>query len=340
LVVDQVHRARQDFAMVDRRVTPGRVSRRQILRAGALLGLLGAVQSCSSPFAGRSLTLATGSMQGVYYNLGVALAAVWQDALGLSAPPEVRSTAGSLDNLRQLGAGSADVVFSQIDAAADLFEQTPQDSPRSLRALARIYDDVVHLVVPADSPITELGHLRGMRVSVGAPQSGVSLIASRLLAVAGLRAGDDLSAEQLGLTASATALVNRRLDAFFWSGGLPTQGVVDLAAEMQIRLVDLQSIIPDARKAYPEYAAGTVPAMSYGIPDAISTLLVRNVLLVTADMPDDLAGSLVESLFEAQQRLARATPIALTISPRAAIGTQPVPLHPGAEQFYRSEKDG
>jgi uncharacterized protein len=137
-----------------------------------------------------------------------------------------------------------------------------------------------------------------------------------------------------------TALVNRRIDAFFWSGGRPTQGINELAATTPIRLVDLKSIIPSARQAYPEYAAGTVPAMSYGIPDPVSTLLVRNVLLVTADMPDDLAGALVKALFEAQETLAQTTPIALTIDPRAAIGTQPVPLHAGAERFYRSEKDG
>jgi TRAP-type uncharacterized transport system substrate-binding protein len=91
---------------------------------------------------------------------------------------------------------------------------------------------------------------------------------------------------------------------------------------------------------YPEYVAGTVPAANYGIPEPVTSLLVRNVLLVTADMPDDLAAALVEALFKARQQLAEVTPIALTIDPRAAIGTQPVPLHPGAQQFYRSEKAG
>ena len=326
--------------MVDRWVAPERVARRRVLRASALLGLLTTLPGCSSPFADRSLTLATGSTQGVYYNLGVALATAWRHDLGLTAAPEVRSTAGSLDNLRQLDAGLADVAFSQIDAAAEQVELTPPDGPRAPRALARIYDDVVHLVVLADSPITEPGHLRGMRVSVGAPQSGVSLIASRLLDVVGLRPGDNLSAEHLGLIASAQALVNRRIDAFFWSGGLPTLGIDELAATIPIRLVDMEGIINTTRDAFPEYAAGTVPATSYRIPDPITTLLVRNVLLVTADMPDDLAGALVESLFAAQDTLAETSPIALRIDPRAAIGTQPVPMHPGAVRFYRTEKNG
>jgi uncharacterized protein len=316
------------------------LDRREVLRAGALLGLLAAVTACSSEFAGRRLTLATGATEGVYYNRGALLAKVWRDALGLAAAPEVRSTAGSLDNLQQLDAGTADVAFSQIDAAASQLGKLPADDPRSPRALARIYDDVVHLVVPAGSPVTTPEQLRGTRVSVGAPDSGVSLVARRMLEVAGLAPGTDLSAEQLGITDSATALVAGRLDAFFWVGGLPTQGITALAAAMPIRLVDLETIVGPARKAYPEYAAGTVPAMSYGMAAPITTLLVRNVLLVTADMPDDLAGALAEALFGAQEALAVTSPAALTIDPRAAIGTQPVPLHPGAEAFYRESKDG
>jgi TRAP transporter TAXI family solute receptor len=315
------------------------LGRRELLRAGALLGLLGVLPACSAPFAGRRLTLATGATAGVYYNFGTALAGVWRTDLGLDATPQVRSTAGSFDNLQQLDDGSADVAISQIDAVARRLGALAADDPRSPRALARIYDDVVHLVVPAGSPVTTPEQLRGTRVSVGAPDSGVSLVARRMLEVAGLTPGTDLSAEQLGIAESAEALRAGRLDAFFWVGGLPTQGITTLAAAMPIRLVDLESIVGAARKAYPEYAVGTVPATSYGMREPITSLLVRNVLLVPADMPDDLAGALAESLSGAQEALAVATP-ALTIDPRAAIGTQPVPLHPGAEAFYRAAKDG
>jgi TRAP transporter TAXI family solute receptor len=319
------------------------VGRRGVLRAGALLGLAAALPTglaaCSSPFAGRRLTVATGNTQGVYFIVGTKLAELWQHDLGLDTAPKVSSTAGSVDNLLQLDAGEADVAFCQIDAAARQLTQLPADDPRSPRALARIYDDVVHLVVPAGSPVATPAQLRGLRVSVGAPESGVSLVARRMLEVAGLTPGTDLSAEQLDLTKSADALAAGRLDAFFWVGGQPTQGITDLARAMPIRLVDLETIVGPARKAYPEYAAGTLPAMTYGMPEPITTLLVRNVLLVTADMPDDLVAALAAALFGGQEALAEASPVALTIDPRAAIGTQPVPLHPGAEAFYRASKD-
>lgn len=325
--------------MADRRG----MDRRQVLRAGAVLGLLAAVNACSSPFADRRLVVASGNTAGVYYKLGTALAAVWQDDLDLAVAPEVLSTDGSRDNLRRLAAGDADVVFSQIDVVAGEFAQSGPDGPtgpRAPRALARIYDEVVHLVVPTDSPIAVPADLRGKRVSVGARESGVAYVAERLLDVLGLRQGDDLSAEQLDLTDSAEALADGRIDAFFWVGGLPTDGITALAGRTPIRLVNLETLVAPTRERYPEYVDGTVPATTYGIPDPVTSLLVRNVLLVPAEMPDDLAAVLVESLFEARQALADTVPNALTINPRAAIGTQPVPLHPGAQRFYRAEKVG
>jgi uncharacterized protein len=324
---------------MDGRGPGARPSRRALLRAAALLGVLGGLSACSSPFAQRRLTLATGAVEGVYYVLGTELARAWRDGLGLAAAPQVRSTAGSVDNLLQLAAGSADVAISQIDAAAVQLDRTPPDAPRAPRALARIYDDVVHLVVPASSPVRSVADLRGARVAVGAPDSGVSLVARRLLEVSGLRPGDDLSAEQLGIADSPAALVAGRLDALFWVGGLPTQGIDALARQLPIRLVDLESIVEGAQRAHPEYSPTTVPAGSYGTPEPVTSLLVRNVLLVTADMPDDLAEALARAMFAAQDALAAATRAAVTIDPRSAIGSQPIPLHPGAQRFYRAEKD-
>jgi uncharacterized protein len=315
------------------------VGRRPVLRAFGALGLLAALPGCSSPFEGVRLTVATGGTQGVYYNLGNALADAWQARLELDARPAVLSTAGSVDNLDRLASGAADVVFSQVDTAAVQLARTPAADPRAPRALARIYDDVVHVVVPATSQATTLADLRGTRVSIGAPDSGVRVIAERLLATAGLSPATDFQAIQLGINESVDAVARGELDAFFWSGGLPTRGVSALAEVRPIRLLNLEDLVTPVRATFPEYAAGTVPAQSYGIPDPITTLLVRNFLLVGAGMPDDLASALVEGLFAAQEQLAAASPAALTIDLRAAIGTQPVPLHPGAERFFRAEKD-
>jgi TRAP transporter TAXI family solute receptor len=314
------------------------VDRRTVLRAIGGLALLATAGACASPFVNVRLTLATGGTQGVYFRLGNELATVWQERLGLLSRPEVLSTAGSVDNLQLLSSGSADVAFSQVDTAADQMRRIPPGDPRELRALARIYDDVVHVVVPASSPVTTLAGLRGARVSVGAPESGVAVIAHRLLTVAGLAPGTDFQPFQLGINESVAAMERGEIDAFFWVGGLPTDGVTQLAGVLPIRLLDLEDLVATVRETYHVYAPGTVPAGTYRIPDPVVTLLVRNFLLVGAGMPDDVAFALVRSLFDAQQQLADATPAALTIDPRSGIGTQPVPLHPGAEQFFRSAK--
>jgi TRAP transporter TAXI family solute receptor len=114
--------------------------------------------------------------------------------------------------------------------------------------------------------------------------------------------------------------------------------VTELAQIMPIRLLDLDDVVKPARSTYPVYAPGTVPAGTYRIADPVVTLLVRNFLLVRAEMPDDVAYALVESLFDAQEQLTAASPAALTIDPRSAIGTQPVPLHAGAERFFKVAK--
>ena len=307
----------------------------------ALLVAVGAglLAACSGPFADVRLRLATGSPQGVYFRLGSVLAAAWRDDLGLAAAPEVLSTAGSGENLALLLAGQADVVFSQADVAVEeLGALAPADAPR---ALARIYDDAVQVVVADDSPFTTVSGLRGARVSVGAADSGVSVVSARLLAAAGLTEAD-LAAERLGLDDSAQALLDGRIDAFFWSGGLPTPAVEALARRLPIRLLDLSAdgTLDAVREQHPVYAPGTVPALRYaGLRDPVATMLVRNVLLVPAALPDDLAAALVEVLFTERARLAQAGPAALTIDPRAAIGTEPVLLHPGAERFFRDTRD-
>jgi len=285
------------------------------------------------------LSVATGSRNGVYYTLGGALSTAWRDALGLRTPPVVTSTDGSINNLQLLADRKADVAFNQIDTAADRLTRTAPGDPAAIRALARIYDDVVHVVVPAASPLTSVTQLRGARVALGSPGSGVLFMAQRVLGALGIAPDKDLQASHIGLDAAVVALREGGIDAFFWSGGVPTRGVADLAASEPIRLLTVQDDLARIHLAYPEYAPGTVPVGTYGLTKAVTTLLLRNVLLVRAEMPDDVAYALVAALFSRQEQIAQSSPNALTIDMRAAIGTQPVPLHPGAENWFRAARN-
>jgi uncharacterized protein len=313
------------------------VPRRTVLRVLGAAGLLAALPACSAPFADVPLTIATGGGKGVYYSLGTALAEAWREGLGLTTVPTVLPTGGSVENVTRLAAGTADVAFSQVDVAKESIATDPQ----ALRALARVYDEFVHIVVPSSSPVTTLAQLGGARVSVGARNSGVYFTVRRLLTAIGLSPDRDLRAAYLSVDASTAALQRGEIDAFFWIGALPTPSVTALASSFPIRLLDLElgDVAGQVRATYREYAEGTVPAGTYSITTPVTTLLVRNFLLAGAGMADDLAYSLVDGMFRYQPQLARATEAALTIDLRAAIGTQPVPLHPGAERYFRAAKN-
>lgn len=315
------------------------MSRRAVVRGLGGLGLLAALPACSTSYADLRLTVATGSRTGVYYTLGGALATAWRDALGMREPPVVTSTDGSINNLQLLADRKADVIFNQIDTAADRLAHTAPADPRSLRGLARIYDDFVHVVVRADTPLTSITQLRGTRVALGSPGSGVLFMAQRVLQALGISPDKDLHAIHLGLDDSVAALAKGDIDAFFWSGGLPTPAVADLAMRTPIRLINLQEDLAPIHAAYPEYAPGTVPVGTYRLTQPVTTLLVHNVLLVRAEMPDEIAHGLVAALFTRQEQIAQSSPNALTIDMRAAIGTQPVPLHPGAERWFREARN-
>src|SRR5262249_46848021 len=156
----------------------------------------------------------------------------------------------------------------------------PFGSQVPVSAVARLYDDYIHLVVRADSPVQELAQLRGLRVSVGPPGSGTALIADRILDASGLDPQHDIVRKGLSINDSITALAERTIDAFFWSGGLPTSGVSELASSTALRLIDLGEAAPKLRQergaSYPRgasYRTGTIPARTYpGIDSSVSTV--------------------------------------------------------------------
>lgn len=300
----------------------------------ALLSACGLLAGCHSRFDGLRLTIATGNSDGVYYQVGAQLAGVWAGQLGIPRP-RVLVTAGSPDNIARLRDGTADIGFGSADAIAD-----PDQGPRKLRALARIYDDYIQVVVRAGEPVEHLADLAGRRVSIGPADSQVHLVANRLLAAAGVRG---LRPVDLSLNDSLAALRAGHIDAFFWSGGLPTQSITDLAGTVPLRLLDLGSdpsgVLTTMLARYPVYGTALVPAGTYGArTGSTTTLTVPNFLLVTDRMPADVAQALVSGLFGATGRLVGVNAAALGIDIHSAIYTQPVPLHPGAEAYYRAAK--
>ncbi|MDQ3578428.1 MAG: TAXI family TRAP transporter solute-binding subunit [Actinomycetota bacterium] len=298
-----------------------------------VLSVTSSVSGCDGDFEGTPVRIAAGVRGGVYHNLSLSLSATWREQLGIEAP-EVLETSGSPDNMGKLMAGEADIAFSAADVAAE-----PTTVKSKTKALARIHDDYLHVVVRRDGPIEDLTGLTGKRVSVGADESGVAFIAERLLNQAKLDRPDTLTRHHLGLTDSARAFRANEIDAFFWSGGLPTTTITDLAAVVPLRLLDIGAYLRDMRDIYSVYDSASIPVSTYQLQgSAVNTLAVPNYLMVTDSMPDDVAEALVRGMFDAQDALAEANPAALAIDIHSAIETEPVDLHPGAARYYREEK--
>jgi TRAP transporter TAXI family solute receptor len=159
--------------------------------------------------------------------------------------------------------------------------------------------------------------------------------AERILGVAGLRDAVELS--RLDVGASARALAARRIDAFFWSGGLPSAAITDLRRGTDMRLIDLGSTIEPLIREYGDlYTRTTVPASVYGLSNAVTTVSVPNFLVVRRDLPPATAYWLTRLLFEDQPRLAEVHPEARRLDPGSAIMTYPLELHEGAVRWYRS----
>ncbi|WP_103504494.1 TAXI family TRAP transporter solute-binding subunit, partial [Streptomyces sp. SM14] len=287
------------------------------------------------------VVLSTGVPSGVYAQYGQLLRA--QLARDL---PQVRVTllpsAGSVENIERLLAGEADFAIATADSLAAHRSHGPA-GPKLL-ACARIYDDYMQLVVPARSPVRSAADLAGLRVGVGQDQSGVQLVTRELLAAAGLDFERDLTAVPEGIHTMPRMLEQGRLDAFFWSGGLPTRALEQLSQRVAIRLVPLGDLMPGLRDhgsqaAY--YRAAVVPPDAY--PDfsgskATDTVAVANLVVTTerADIP--LTERFTASVIRGRDRIATVVHAAQRVDLRTAIYTQPLPLHPGAERYYRSVK--
>jgi TRAP transporter TAXI family solute receptor len=306
-----------------------------ILTAAAVL-----LASCSEGPRRQFLSIATGGTGGVYYPYGGGLAKVLSESLpNVTATAEV--TAASVDNLKLIRDGKADLAFTLADTAADAVNGRGafEGSPAPVAALAVLYSNYTHLVALGGSGITTVESLRGRNVSLGSPGSGTEVIAMRILRAAGLDPARDVRPQGLSASESAGALKDGKIDAFFWSGGLPTAAVQDLAHSSGITLTFVPTghlVAALQRDHGPLYFALEIPAGAYpGVAAAVPVVGVANLLVANRSMPEPLAHDITRILFERQAELAAIHPEARHLSITTATKGSPIDLHPGAARFYR-----
>jgi uncharacterized protein len=287
------------------------------------------------PLPAQQLQIATGLRGGVYRLYGKGLADLVNTYLSpLHASP--RGTQGSVDNLQRLADGRADIAFSVADVVGPaLHGRKPFSRPIPIVALARLYDDYVQIIARADSNLRTVSDLRGKTVSIGAARSGIAQTAKRILRLrgVGLRGAHAPGILTLPLEASADALVAGRIDAFFWSGGVPSPAIQKLRHRLRIRWLAL----PPGTAAGLDpnlYTNTVIPRSVYGRLCAVSTVVASNLLVVRKDLPDEVAYRLTGLLFDHRRELQRAHPEAAGLNERGAIATYPLQWHPGARRWY------
>src|SRR5712671_4576005 len=252
---------------------------------------IGAVLLAGNAFSQqKTIAIGTGGTGGVYYPLGGGLANLLSKHLpGYQATAEV--TGGSVDNLKLIGSGQSEVAFTMADAALDAFkgEDKFRGAKVSVRTLMVLYPNRMHVVTIEGTGIEKMSDLKGKRVSTGSPGSATEVMAFRVIEAAGLNRDRDIRRERLGVAESTNAIKDRKIDAFFWVGGLPTAAITDLAATpgVKMKLIDHSDVVDKMNAKYGDlYAASLIKAGVYPAQDKDNkNTVVWNILVSRADMP-------------------------------------------------------
>ncbi|MGQ0676781.1 MAG: TAXI family TRAP transporter solute-binding subunit [Rhodospirillales bacterium] len=303
---------------------------------GAALGLAGAAD------AQTTLSIATGGTGGVYYPLGGGFGNILGKELpGVTATAQV--TGGSVANLQLIASGKADLCFSQVDAAWDAvngLDKFPSKLP--IRGLVVMYPNHMHAVTVEGTGINKVEDMRGKRISAGSPGSATEVYAIRVLEAAGLHHEKDIKKERLGVAESVNALKDKKIEAFFWVGGLPTAAVTDLAAtpNTKIKILDIAHLTAKMNAKYGKlYAEATIPAATYkGMDKDAKNNTVWNIMAVNASMSDDLAYKLTKVMLEKRADLALVHKEANNIKPEWQTSSRMgIPWHPGALKYFKEK---
>ena len=252
---------------------------------------------------GLNIAIATGGTGGVYYPLGGGMANVLSKHVpGMQATARV--TGGSVDNLKLIGSQQSEVALVMVDAALDALkgEDKFKGSPVEVRTLMVLYPNRMHVVTIEGTGIEKMSDLKGKRVSTGSPGSATEVMAFRVIEAAGLDKDKDMRRERLGVAESVNALKDRKIDAFFWVGGLPTAAVTDLGAtpNVKIKLIDHADAVDKMNAKYSNlYTTGVIPAKTYPGQDKDNEIaVVQNILVANAKMADKVAYDIVKTFIE------------------------------------------
>ncbi|MDF1619512.1 TAXI family TRAP transporter solute-binding subunit [Pseudothioclava nitratireducens] len=299
------------------------------------------VIALSAPVAQGSefINILTGGTSGVYYPLGVALSDIYAKGIE-GARTQVQSTKASVENLNLLEQGKGELAFALGDSvkyAWDGNEEVGFKAPLGkLRAIAAIYPNVIQIAALEDTGATTVADLKGKSLSVGAAKSGTELNARAIFGASGMSYEDLGKLEYLPFAESVELMKNRQLDATLQSSGLGNAALKDLSTSQPIRFLSVPADVAESLGA--PYITSTIPAGTYeGQTEDVPTVAVVNFLVTHEDVSEETAYQMTKLLFENLDTLKAAHSAAGGISLEGAVKGSPIPMHPGAERYYKEQ---
>ncbi|MER3481920.1 MAG: TRAP transporter substrate-binding protein [Meiothermus sp.] len=290
------------------------------------------------------VTIGTGSTTGVYFPIGTGIAKLVNDAnIGVRA--NARSTGGSIFNINALGSGELQMALAQNDIAYYAYNGTGipafDGKPvKSIRAIAGLYPEVVHVIARADSGIAKIGDLKGKKVVVGDVGSGTEANTRQILEAYKLTFDDLGQTIRVSASQGVALLQDGKADALFYTVGLGASAIQQAAQTVKLRVVpvDFNEIKAIAQK-YPFYTSVNIPGGTYkGIDVTTPTVAVLSILLASESLSADVVYNMMKATFDNDANFKKIHPnLERFYSAQKAVRNLPVPLHPGAEKYWKEK---
>lgn len=290
---------------------------------------------------GVRLSIATGGTGGVYYPMGGGMANIISKYIP-EAEATAEVTAASVDNCLLVGAKKADMALVMGDVGYDASAGKDKFKDKlPLMTLAVLYPNNMHIVTVEGKGIEAVTDIKGKRFSTGAPGSGTEVKCLRVLEASGINPDKDITRDRLGASESAGALKDGKIDAYCWDGGIPTASITDLGATPGIKLKLINhgaAVTKMIEKFGPLYDQGVIPAKSYpGQEKDVTIAVVWNILVCNADMKEDIAYKIVQTLFDKKDELVAVHKEAQNLNLQAQKTGSPLPFHPGAAKYFKEK---
>ena len=302
-----------------------------------LVALLAALSLTTVAMAAPTyMSIATGGTTGTYYAVGGALAAA------VTKGGKIETGNASVANVNLIATKGIEIAFVQNDITYWAYngELMFQGKPlKNIRAVASLYPEHIQVVVAKDAGIKSIADLKGKRVGVGAPGSGVEGDVQAIFKVAGLTYKDLKKADFLDFAATTSRFKDNQIDAGFVVAGYPTASIMDLTTTKDVDLLSFDdAFLAKLHKVYPYFVASTIPANTYkGIDKVTKTPAVMAILITNDAVPADQVYEFLTAMFDNLKDIAAVHAKGKEITLKGALDGLTAPLHPGAEKFYKEK---